>query len=59
MITYNSKTVILSMNIEDWYHLDYFDSSKCDKNYSLLDGINVYRDILQKHNIPSSFFVLS
>ena len=47
------------MDIEDWYHLDYFNSSRCDKNYSLLDGIDVYREILTKYNIPSSFFVLS
>tara|TARA_B100000315_G_scaffold196478_1_gene187571 strand:- start:1338 stop:2189 length:852 start_codon:yes stop_codon:yes gene_type:complete len=47
------------MDIEDWYHLDYFDRSQCDKNYSLLDGINTYREILQNYNIPSSFFVLS
>jgi len=47
------------MDIEDWYHLDYFNSSDCNKNYSLLDGIDVYRDILQNHNIPSSFFVVS
>ena len=46
------------MDVEDWYHLDYFDASKCDKNYSLLDGINNYCAILQEHNIPSSFFVL-
>ena len=56
---YNNKIAILSMDIEDWYHLDYFDSSRCDKNYSLLDGIDVYREILTKHNIRSSFFVLS
>ena len=52
------KTVVLSMDIEDWYHLDYFDSSQCNKNYSLLDGVNIYCEILQKHKIPSSFFVL-
>ena len=52
------KYAILTMDIEDWYHLDYFNSSDCNKNYSLLDGIDVYREILKKHNVPSSFFVL-
>lgn len=52
------RQVVLSMDIEDWYHLDYFDNMQCDNNYSLLDGINTYREILQKHKIPSSFFVL-
>ena len=46
------------MDIEDWYHLDYFDSTNCEKNYSLLDGLNVYLEILLKYDVPSSFFVL-
>ena len=50
--------MILSMDIEDWYHLDYFNSSDCNKNYSLLDGIDIYLQILEEHNVPSSFFVL-
>ena len=29
------------------------------QNYSFLDGIDVYREILQNHKIPSSFFVVS
>jgi len=53
------KYAILTMDIEDWYHLDYFNSLDCNKNYSLLDGIDVYREILQNHKIPSSFFVVS
>lgn len=56
--TYSSKSVVLSMDIEDWYHLEYFDRHICDKHYSLLDGINVYLEILKNHNIQSSFFVL-
>ena len=46
------------MDIEDWYHLDYFDKSKCKRDYSMLDGINRYCELLDEHNIPSSFFVL-
>jgi polysaccharide deacetylase family protein (PEP-CTERM system associated) len=46
------------MDIEDWYHLDYFYSSKCSKEYSMLDGIGKYCELLNEHNIPSSFFVV-
>ncbi len=46
------------MDIEDWYHLDYFDKTQCDKNYSMLDGINVYRELLSINEIKSSFFIL-
>ena len=52
------KYAVLSMDIEDWFHLDYFDRSKCDCTYSLLDGLEVYLKILSDHGIPSSFFVL-
>lgn len=52
------KVAVLSMDIEDWYHLDYFDGMACDHSQSLLDGVGVYREILAQHDIPSSFFVL-
>tara|TARA_B100001175_G_C19469816_1_gene621135 strand:- start:575 stop:1441 length:867 start_codon:yes stop_codon:yes gene_type:complete len=54
----SNKVAILSMDIEDWYHLDYFDSLNCDKNYTLLDGVNNYLNILDDFNLPSNFFVL-
>lgn len=52
------KHAVLSMDIEDWYHLDYFDRSRCDQSRSLLDGLNVYRELLAREAVPSSFFVL-
>ena len=53
------KYAILTMDIEDWYHLDYFNSNQCDRKYSMLDGIDVYREILSIHDIPSTFFIVS
>lgn len=52
------KYAVLSMDVEDWYHLDYLDRSRCDVSRSLLDGLDVYRDLLQTEGVPSSFFVL-
>lgn len=52
------KKVILSMDVEDWYHLDYFERSECNLDKSLLDGLDVYVDLLNELSIPSSFFVL-
>ena len=52
------KVAVLSMDIENWYHVDYFRESLCDKSRSLLDGLDVYLQILEKHDIRSSFFVL-
>ncbi len=53
----NKKYAILSMDVEDWYHLQYF-MGKADKNYSMLDGFNGYVDLLNEHNIKTTFFVL-
>jgi hypothetical protein len=52
------KTAILSLDIEDWYHLDYFRGLACDRSNSLLDGVDVYCDLIAEAGIPSSFFVV-
>lgn len=52
------KRAVLTMDLEDWYHLDYFRPEDCDKNHSLLDGLDVYRDLLNTHRISSTFFVI-
>ena len=52
------KYAVLSMDIEDWYHMDYFVGKGCDQNYSMLDGLDSYLDVINSHKIPTSFFVL-
>ncbi len=59
MIVHDMKYAVFSMDIEDWYHLDYFSGMPVNKSYSLLDGIEQYATILEKHHIPSTFFTLS
>lgn len=54
----HKKYAVLGMDIEDWYHLDYFDKEKCDQSESTLDGINIYLDILDTYNIKTTFFVV-
>lgn len=56
--TPDMKWAVLSMDVEDWYHLDYFDRRQCDLSRSLLDGLEVYAEFLRERNLPSSFFVL-
>ena len=53
-----SKYAVLSIDIEDWYHLDYFDTGACNINYSMLDGIDVFRKIISSYDIKSTFFTL-
>lgn len=55
----SGKMAILSMDVEDWYHLDYFQRCKLNKSVSMLDGFTNYVELLNKHNIKTTFFVLS
>lgn len=52
------KKVVLSLDVEDWFHLDYFDRYKCNISNSLLDGVEAYVELLESLSLPSSFFVL-
>ena len=52
------KKAVLSLDVEDWYHLDYFDRLECDTSNSLLDGLDVYVELLDSLSLTSSFFVL-
>lgn len=52
------KKAVLSMDVEDWYHLDYFNQNECDKSQTMLDGLDVFLELLDSLSIKSSFFVL-
>lgn len=52
------KYAVLSMDIEDWYHLDYFQGRNCDRQASMLDGLDEYVAILNESKVKSSFFVV-
>lgn len=51
------KYAVISMDVEDWYHT-YFPEMNVDRSQSLLDGLDVALDIMDKKNIKGSFFVV-
>lgn len=51
------KYAIISMDIEDWYH-SHFATENVDRSISLLDGLDITRNILKKEGIRGSFFVV-
>ena len=53
------KFAVLSMDIEDWYHLDYFSGKEVNKSRSMLDGLTNYIDMLNRYQIKTTFFTLS
>ena len=52
------RYAVLSMDVEDWYHLDYFSGLEPDRSSSMLDGLDVYLSLLERHSIRTTFFVL-
>jgi polysaccharide deacetylase family protein (PEP-CTERM system associated) len=54
-----NRYAVLSMDVEDWYHLDYFSGLSPERSSSLLDGLDVYLSFLERHSIRTTFFVLS
>jgi len=52
------KKAVLTLDVEDWYHLDYFDRRECYTNNSLLDGLDVYVELIESLSLPSTFFAL-
>ncbi len=52
------KYAVLGMDVEDWFHLDYFNEDECDTSQSTMDGVEIYLNILKQYNIKATFFVV-
>lgn len=52
------KIAVFSIDVEEWYHLEYFKNSYADKSKSVMDGLYTFIKILNKHNIKASFFIV-
>lgn len=52
------KIAVISIDVEDWYHLDYIPSSE-GNGISMLDGFDRFIEICTDENIPATYFCLS
>lgn len=50
------KLAVLSIDVEDWYHLEYFKSLKVNGNETMLDGLENFIDLVDSLGIKGSFF---
>jgi peptidoglycan/xylan/chitin deacetylase (PgdA/CDA1 family) len=55
---YKKKIAVLTIDVEEWYHLEYFKLLDTNKNLSTLDGLDIFVDIINRHNIKASFFIV-
>jgi hypothetical protein len=53
------KVAVISMDVEDWYHLDYFRGLECNLQSSYLDGLDVFSDLIGAESVNGTFFVVS
>jgi polysaccharide deacetylase family protein (PEP-CTERM system associated) len=53
------KYVYLTVDIEEWYDLDYFKDMKLDKSTEVIPEIIDFLDLLDEFKIKSTFFVLA
>lgn len=55
----SGKVALLSMDVEDWQHLEYFAGREVpEPRVSMLDGLNRFRGLLAEEGVPATFFTL-
>jgi len=54
----SKKIAIFSIDVEEWYHLEYFKNSDTDKSKSVMDGLSAFVRMIESHNIKASFFIV-
>ena len=53
------KTAVISIDFEEWYHLEYLKNYSCDKSQSvILQGTKKFTEIVNSHKIRATFFVV-
>lgn len=53
-----NKVAVFSIDVEEWYHLEYFKNFNTDRKKSVMDGLHTFVNIVDKHNIKASFFIV-
>lgn len=56
-MTLTKKQAVLSIDVEDWYHLDYI-HHRSRSNYSMLDGLDNFISICHEYCVPATYFFL-
>ena len=53
-----NKSALITIDVEDWFHLDYIQNKKYNSHETCLDGLYYFIDFLKKKNIKGNFFFL-
>lgn len=52
------KIALLSMDVEEWYHLDYIADRQAN-DLSMIDGLDCFLELAGRHNVPTTLFTLT
>lgn len=52
------RTFFLTLDLEEWYHLEYFQKYNPEKKPLMVNNLTPFLDLLDKHNIKITVFVL-
>lgn len=55
---YINKIAVISIDVEEWYHLEYFKDIETNKKLSVLDGLDNFISIIDKYDVKATFFVV-
>jgi len=53
------KVAVLGVDVEDWYHTEYIQSLKINKNYSMLDGLDNIIEIFNELKVKATYFCVA
>lgn len=54
-----TRLALISMDVEDWHHLEYFAGSRPSANgETMLDGLDRFSAVLDEEGVPGTFFTL-
>jgi len=51
------KIALLSIDVEEWYHLDYI--TQRDSDLSMMDGLDCFLELARKYEVPTTLFTLT
>lgn len=54
----HNKKAVISIDIEEWYHLDYLRKYNCNKEQSTLDGLDIFLKLSKEYNFFPVLFIV-
>lgn len=54
-----SGRCVLSIDLEDWFHLAYLERERCDRTHTVIDALDPFLDGLRQRGVRTTLFVVA